>query len=86
MPVVFEEGDLFAAFHGTTMVYSASKDANGNVTFHATIKDRYDFDLQLRGYYGEFGQKWLALVANNIAWSNQFFGAVQNYDISVEVE
>ena len=84
--VVFNQGDLFAAFHKTTMVYSASKDANGNVTFHATIRDRYDFDLEVRAYYGRYGKKWLAVIANNMAWSDQYFGVINNYDIEATIE
>jgi hypothetical protein len=84
--VTFNEGDLFAAFHATEMVYTASKDANGRVTFHATIKDRYDFDLNLKDYYAGYGKKWLAVVANNMAWSDQFLGVIHNYDIDAEIE
>ena len=82
----FEEGDLFAAFHVATMDYSACRVNVRKVTFHATIKDRYDFDLQVKSYYGGYGRQWLAVVANNMAWSDQFFGVVQNYDIEAKIE
>jgi hypothetical protein len=85
--VAFDEGDLFAAFHLATMDYTASKDKDGRVTsFHATIKDKFDFDLQVRRYYRAHGKKWLAVVANNMAWSDQFFGVIHNYDIEAEIE
>ena len=85
-PLTFEEGDLFAALHQATLEYTASKSSSGTVAFHATIKDRYDFSLQVKGYYGAYGRKWLAVMANNMAWSDQFFGVVRNYDVDVEIE
>ena len=85
-PLTFEKGDLFAALHQATLEYTASKSSSGTVAFHATIKDRYDFSLQVKGYYGAYGRKWLAVMANNMAWSDQFFGVVQNYDVDAEIE
>jgi len=84
--IEFKEGDLFAAFHYGEMRYKACKDCSGKVEFHALIKDRYDFDPELRGYYRGYGMKWLAVVANNMAWTDQLFGVIQNYNIEVEVE
>ena len=84
--LTFNNGDLFRAFHQTTIKYDAFKNKNGNVTFHAHVLDRYDFDLQVRSYYTYKYNSVIATIGNNMAWSDQIFGVVNNYDIDVNVE
>jgi hypothetical protein len=42
--------------------------------------------LKVKDYYRGYGKKWLAVVANNMAWSDPFFAVVQNYDIDAGIE
>lgn len=56
------------------------------------ISDIYDFDYQ-NTYYKGFGGsireagKWLAFtVGNNLAWSDQYFDVINNYEVYLEFE
>jgi hypothetical protein len=93
----FKERDLFLAIHLASIRLSGQVDPNGNVVItNAVLNDKYDFTF-LPGYYGkkygygDYGYKqrffgFAALAANNMAWSDQFFGVIVPYDITIHIE
>lgn len=80
----WNSGDLFLAIHNATFNYYGRK-CFDDWELHVTISDIYDFDLNVRGYYRAGAMQVLANIANNMAWSDQFFGVVSPYFWSVDL-
>lgn len=56
------------------------------VDLKVQIYDRYDFDLEIKSY-GSGGIKWIIFTTgNNLAYLDQLTGAINNYNIYVDID
>ena len=81
--------DLFASIHGANIIIN---DSISDMKLSVQLVDYYDFKFE-RGYHNYKQSKMknklktlMAVTGNNLAWSDQFFGVVNNYYINIEVE
>lgn len=82
LPLIFPTGDLFAAIHRATIHISGSicKSATGTKTdLSILVSDDYDFHFLVSDYYKLSVNGILGTIANNMAWSDQFFDVITTY-------
>ena len=77
----FTDIDLFGALHNVDITVTGKK-IDGEWGFDVHIHDRYDFAFQWTTYFDSVPMFFIT-TGNNMAWSDQFFGVVQNYDIDI---
>ena len=51
-----------------------------------TISDDYDFHLLVEQYYTLDVNGILGTIANNMAWSDQYFEVINNYTWNAEIK
>ena len=75
--------DLHGSLHGSHVMINGTMN-DGCASLNVTITDRYDFDYS-GGYFSENDiiKNFIFTVGNNLAWSDQFLGVVQNYDVTI---
>ena len=81
-PIVFPSGDLFAGIHnaGIHCTGTICKTAAGvRVDLEITVSDDYDFHFLVSDYYKTSVDGVLGTIANNMAWSDQFFDVITTY-------
>jgi hypothetical protein len=81
--IAFTTGDLFAAIHAASFDYTGwvckRSDTSYDMDLHITIHDDYNFHLLTRQYFTWDLEQILGTIANNMAWSDQFFDVINNY-------
>lgn len=80
-PIAYSNGDLFAGIGHATVHYKGSicKTKNSiRVDLDITVKDKYDFHF-LKDYNKTSLDGILATIANNMAWSDQYFDVISVY-------
>ncbi|RPH71220.1 hypothetical protein EHM76_06285, partial [bacterium] len=82
--IAWNGGDLFLAIHLAQFNYFGNK-CSTDWKLKITISDIYDFDFNTRGYYKAGAMQILANIANNMAWSDQFYGVISPYFWSVDL-
>lgn len=75
--------DLHGSLHGVHLVIDGSMDNNGCVDLNVTVTDRYDFDFTMDYFKKDIIKGIIFATGNNLAWSDQFLGVVQNYDVTI---
>ena len=76
----FNSGDLYVALHNTTLRYSADK-IDGKWHINIIVSDCYDFAHHSKEEISSFKYRTI----NNMAYSDQQMGIINNYDISFEI-
>ena len=79
--IEYKTGDLFAGIGHATVCYRGTickKNGRTIVDLDITVKDRYDFHF-LTDYRKSSLDGVLAVIANNMAWSDQFFDVITPY-------
>ena len=80
----FTDMDLFGALHRVYITVSGIQE-DGKWTFDVNIHDTYDFEFQWDTYFSSW-KMFAITTANNMAWSDQFFGVIVNYDIDIHFQ
>ncbi len=79
--------DLFLAVHRVGFSYDGYlckiSESSYYLNLDVTITDRYDFHLLISSYYNA---GFTTTIANNMAWTDQFFGVIVPYDIEVSIK
>ena len=81
-PIAYKTGDLFAGIGRATVHYRGyiCKTATGTrVDFDVTVSDDYDFHFLVSDYYRSSVDGVLGTIANNMAWSDQYFEVITKY-------
>ena len=76
--------DLFGALHNVDITVTGRQE-NGSWRFDVHLHDRYNFQFQWDTYFSSFNMFFIT-IGNNMAWSDQFFGVVVNYDVDIYFE
>ena len=80
-PIEYKTGDLFAGVGHATVYYKGTickMNGRAKVDLDITVKDDYDFHF-LIGYQKSSYDGVLATIANNMAWSDQYFDVITPY-------
>ena len=80
----FSDMDLFGALHNVDITVTGRQE-NGSWRFDVHLHDRYNFQFQWDTYFSSF-KMFFITIGNNMAWSDQFFGVVVNYDVDIYFE
>ena len=80
--ITWNSGDLFAAIHDASFDYDGIK-CTPEWLLNIKVYDTYNFHLLVNNYYTLNLDAVLATIANNMAWSDQFFGVINPYDWQV---
>jgi hypothetical protein len=82
--IAFSSGDLFAAIHAASFDYNGwickRTDTSYKMDLDIKVSDDYDFHLLVDQYYAWDLEQILGTIANNMAWSDQFFEVINNYN------
>ena len=81
-PIAYKTGDLFAGIGRATVYYRGyiCKTATGaRVDLDVTLSDDYDFHFLVSDYYKSSVDGVLGTIANNMAWSDQYFEVITKY-------
>lgn len=81
-PIEYKTGDLFAGIGRATVYYRGNicKTATSvRVDLDVTVADDYDFHFLFSDYYKSSVDGVLATIANNMAWSDQYFEVIAKY-------
>ena len=81
--IQWTSGDLFAAIGRATFEYDGIK-CMPEWLLNIKIADTYDFHFLASNYYTLNIDGILATIANNMAWSDQFFGVITPYQWDVQ--
>lgn len=77
----FTDADLFGALHNVQIAVSGVQE-DGKWSFNVDIHDRYDFSFQWDTYFKSWAMAAIT-TGNNMAWSDQLFGVIENYDVNI---
>lgn len=81
----FTKTDLQGSFNNATITVTGTV-IDDEVDLKVQIYDRYDFDLEIKSY-GSGGIKWIIFTTgNNLAYLDQLTGAINNYNIYVDID
>jgi hypothetical protein len=81
--LAFASGELFTAIHRANIYTYGKVDKYGKWTLTTTISDKFNFELNMMGYYGKKGVEW---AAANAAVISQGIGAIVPFDVVLVVE
>lgn len=81
---LFSGRDLQGSFHNATINITGTV-INNEVDLKVNIHDRYDFEPHLYSYYDGL-KGFIFTFGNNMAWSDQYFGVINNYNIDVNFD
>ena len=82
--LTFSDMDLFGALHIVTITVTGQQE-NGVWRFDVHLYDRYDFRFQWDTYFSSL-EMLLITIGNNMAWYEQLFSVVVNYDVNIYFE
>lgn len=80
----FKSSDLFGSFHEATFNITGTV-INNEVDLKVNIHDVYDFDLEFFSYFKGI-KGFIFTTGNNMAWSDQYFGVINNYNVDVNFD
>lgn len=81
--IQFDSTDLQGSLNNCTLKING-KLTNGKGKLKVKIHDTYDFDL--KGNYFSGIKGFIFTIGNNMAWSDQFVGVVNNYEVYIEFD
>ena len=80
----FSNTDLQGSFHKATINITGTV-INNEVDLKVNIHDVYDFDLTFSSYLNGL-KGFIFTTGNNMAWSNQYFDVINNYNVDVNFD
>ena len=80
----FTDMDLFGALHRVNITVSGIQE-DGEWVFDVNIHDTYNFQFQWDTYFSSW-KMFAITIGNNMAWSDQFFGVIVQYDIDISFQ
>ncbi len=87
--IAFRNGDLFAAINRARVEYKGKicrYKGRWKSKLIVKITDKYDFHFLAGNYYKSEFEKILGTVANNMAWSDQFFDVIHKFNIEINIK